>query len=68
MANVLEFYFKAQTQWVYVGGMSVEPVGLNYLAVIELSKIYKFKLNDWRMDLLRMIESFMLKEMKNGKQ
>lgn len=65
-AEILDFYDKVRTQWRTVSSMSgAGLMGLDYTAVIQTAKIYKFELDEFRMDVLREIESF-IREKENG--
>lgn len=55
--EVFNFFNKVSTQW-NVGGMDGRLLGLNYLAVLETAKIYKFEMLPYKMDILREIEAF----------
>lgn len=60
--EVFDFFGKIKTQWVVCSGMTTQPIGLNYPAVIAVAEIYKFELNEFRFDVLREIESFYLEK------
>ena len=57
ISEVVEFYQMIKTQWnVGFGGL----IGLNYISVIEVAKIYNFELTPYRMEIIRHIESYFL--------
>ena len=57
--EIMDFYDKVKTQWRVTSDINgAALVGLDYLAVAKTAKIYKFKLDSFRMDVLREIESF----------
>lgn len=41
-------------------------IGLDYMAVVQMAQVYNFELDEFRMDVLREIESF-IREKENGK-
>lgn len=61
LREAVDFYDKVKTQWRVVSGMAGGGyVGLDYIAVCRTAEIYGFELDDFKMDVLREIENFMI--------
>jgi phage related hypothetical protein (DUF1799) len=66
--NILMFYDKVKTQWrVFSDSVGKAAlIGLDYSSVFKTAEIYGVELNEFNMDVLREIESF-IREKQNGK-
>ncbi|WP_221254782.1 DUF1799 domain-containing protein [Campylobacter sp. 19-13652] len=61
LKDVLDFYQSVKTQWRVVSGFSgMALVGLDYGAVFNTAKIFKFDLDEFNFLVLQEIERFII--------
>ncbi|WP_371815598.1 DUF1799 domain-containing protein [Nitratiruptor sp. YY08-26] len=62
--EIVDFFHKINTQWriAPMGGV----IGLDYMAVIEIARIYEFELTTFAMDVIREMERFYIERQNNG--